>query len=165
MKLTLILLISFLWTSCATKVAGNNSTEPPEMINFLSQPFSKIKEQYPDLKKDNEDAIAIGGVSYTKWTLTLAGRNTMQVLSDSNSNSVVEIVRFPINSHTADQKKYPNFYKPKCKSGSSVIKFNTLSKEIALEKNDKVIFQGVSTIIQDRISEDQIRKCLNRWGH
>ncbi len=163
MKLILNLLVLFLCMSCSTKNTRDNSSVSLQKNDFLNQPHLKFQQQYPNLKLD--EPIFIDGKSYIVSSLAEKGQQILQILSSSTSNLIVEVIQFPTDSKIIDTKEYPNTYKPKCEADSTFIKYDTKSNRIALIKNDKIVFQGESLLIQNRINDDKNKKCLSRWGH
>jgi hypothetical protein len=163
MKLVLSVLLLFLCASCSQKNTNHNSMILFQKTDFINKPQAEFQQKFPNFK--SEDPILIDGNSYIVSSLYEKSQQTVQVVSSPSTHLIVEVLQFPINEKTIDPTEYPNSYKPKCEPESNLIKYNTKSNQIALIKNGKIIFQGKSLLIQNRINDDKNKKCLNKWGH
>ncbi len=159
MKLILIILISC--TSCSLK--NTQSSNTLHIDEYLNQPFSKLQQKFPNLEMQANSTIS--DKTYSTWSLVENDDPKIQVLTNPTTHIVFEILQFSTKTTSINKNDFPDNYKPKCEFESTIIKYDTKSNRIALEKNETIIFQGRSLLIQERIYDDKNKKCLNRWHH
>lgn len=158
----LILIMSVAFYSCAQKETTSQRSEI-----FIGKKFMEIQKAYPDLKMDEFQNIK--GIKYSTYKLGKEKNYTLLVVNEK-SDQIVESLKIfstaiPVILVLRNENEYTSSYQPKCENNSALLKYNIERKLILLEKDGKIIFEGESELIQDRLADDKNKKCLNRWNH
>jgi hypothetical protein len=133
--------------------------------NFIGRSYSEVQKMHPDLKTDEFQSI--NGKKYSTYKLGLEKNYTLIVVNEKFDRIVESLKIYSADNPLASENKHVNTskYQPKCESSSTTLKYNLEKKIILLIKDDKIIFEGESELIQDRLADDKNKKCLNRWNH
>lgn len=150
-------------SACAqNKIASQQQLDI--VSNAFNKQYSEIMRIYPQIK--SEDDIEINSKKYHSGKI-ISANSEFQLLVDTSSEKIIEVLEVYKSDNIKDYDLSHSLssYTPKCSSKSTELLYDLSTKKIALLKNKKLIFEGRSELINDRIKDDKNTKCLKKWGH